>query len=186
MNSIFEKCFCEPYSKLINMANLLILDFIFYTKKTEYFKSSKHNTISVRTYKNYIQKFYKKRLTKIKFPKYLLFSFADSAYNHLSKILRDTINDIVPIHGTRIKGNTKPRFDSNVIELIRKRVILKESFLLIKLDIDYKQTILRNNCRKKSFNVYKNANASKDFCVNLAADLENQLSTAKISLAPIQ
>ena len=101
---------------------------------------------------NYIQKFYKKRLTKIKFPKYLLFSFADSAYNHLSKILRDTINDIVPIHGTRIKGNTKPRFDSNVIELIRKRVILKESFLLIKLDIDYKQTILRNNCRKKSFN----------------------------------
>ena len=97
---------------------------------------------------NYIQKFYKKRLTKIKFPKYLLFSFADSAYNHLSKILRDTINDIVPIHGTRIKGNTKPRFDSNVIELIRKRVILKESFLLIKLDIDYKQTILRNNCRK--------------------------------------
>ena len=152
MNSIFEKCFCEPYSKLINMANLLILDFIFYTKKTEYFKSSKHNTISVRTYKNYIQKFYKKRLTKIKFPKYLLFSFADSAYNHLSKILRDTINDIVPIHGTRIKGNTKPRFDSNVIELIRKRVILKESFLLIKLDIDYKQTILRNNCRKKIFN----------------------------------
>ena len=68
MNSIFEKCFCEPYSKLINMVNLLILDFIFYTKKAEYFKSSKHNPISVRTYKNYIQKFYKKRLTKIKFP----------------------------------------------------------------------------------------------------------------------
>ena len=100
------------------MANLLIIDFIFCTHKLRCFTSSKHNTISVRIYRNYSKKFYEERLTKMKFQIYLLFSFADSAYNHLSKILQDTINDIVAIHDIRIKGNTS----RIIIELIRERV----------------------------------------------------------------
>ena len=57
----------------------------------------------------------------MKIPNYLLFSCADSAYNHLSKILQDTVHDVAPIKDIRINGNTKPWFDSNIIGLIRIR-----------------------------------------------------------------
>ena len=90
-------------------------DFIFGTRKTKCFKSRKHNTISVRTYKDYSKNLLEKPLTKMKIPNYLLFSCANSAYNHLAKLLQDTINDIVPIKDICIKGNTKPWFGSNMI-----------------------------------------------------------------------
>ena len=73
----------------------------------------------------------------MKIPNYLLFSCADPAYNHLSKILQDTINDIAPMKDIRVKGNTKPWFDSNMIGLIRKREKLFKTFLHTKLHVDY-------------------------------------------------
>ena len=81
-------------------------DFIFCTRKAKCFESEKHNTISVRTYKNYFKKLLEERLTNMKIPSYVLFSCVDSAYNHLSKILQDTKNDIAPVNVIRIKGNT--------------------------------------------------------------------------------
>ena len=68
--------------------------------------NQKNNIISVRTYKNYSKKLLEERLTKMKIPSYLLFSCVHSAYNHLSKILQDTKNDIAPVNVIRIKGNT--------------------------------------------------------------------------------
>ena len=68
--------------------------------------NQKNNIISVRTYKNYSKKLLEERLTKMKIPSYLLFSCVDSAYNHLSKILQDTKNDIAQVNVIRIKGNT--------------------------------------------------------------------------------
>ena len=65
-------------------------DLIFCTRKTKCFKSRKHNTISVRTYKNYSKKLLKERLTEIKIPNYLLFSCGHLAYNHLFKFCRTT------------------------------------------------------------------------------------------------
>ena len=82
--------------------------------------------ISVRTYKNYSKKLLEEWSSKMKIPNYWLFLCADSAYNHLSKILKDTINDIAPIKDLCVKGNTKPWFDSN-IGLIRKREKLLKS-----------------------------------------------------------
>ena len=56
----------------------------------------------------------------MKIPNYLLFSCVDS-------ILQDTINDIAPIKGIRIKGNTKTWFDSNMIGSISKKDKLKKN-----------------------------------------------------------
>ena len=62
-------------------------DLIFCTRKINCFKSSKHNTNFVKAHKNYSKALLEKLLSKMKFSNYLLFSCADSAYNHLSKIL---------------------------------------------------------------------------------------------------
>ena len=43
----------------------------------------------------------------MKIPNYLSFSSADSAYNHLSKILQDTIDDIAPNKTYSHKGKYK-------------------------------------------------------------------------------
>ena len=67
-------------------------NFIFCTRRTKCFKSTKHNTISVNF--NYSKKLLEERLTKMKIPNYLLFLCADLACNHLSKILQYIINDI--------------------------------------------------------------------------------------------
>ena len=95
----------------------------------------------------------------------MLFSCADSVYNLLSKIIQDPINDIAPTNDICVKGNTKPWFASNMIELIKKKDKLKKKFLYTKLHVDYeyfkeqriniekaklnkrKQIVLRNNCR---------------------------------------
>ena len=48
-------------------------DLVLCTRKTKCFKSTKDNTISVRTYKNYSKKLLEERSIKIKIPNYLLF-----------------------------------------------------------------------------------------------------------------
>ena len=73
----------------------------------------------------------------MKFRNHLLFSSAESVYNHLSKILRDTLTEIAPIKNIRIKGNTKSWFDSKIRELIRKWGKLKKWFLHTKLHVDH-------------------------------------------------
>ena len=130
-------------------------DLIFCTRKTKCFKS-RNNTISGRTYKNYSQKLLEERLTKLKIPNYLLFSCADSVYNHLSKILQDTTNDIAPIKDIY----TKPWFDNNMIGLIRKRNKLKKKLLNTKLHVDYEyikeqQNIVQREIKRKKTNYVK-------------------------------
>ena len=134
------------------------LDLIFCTRKTKCFKSRKHNTISVRTYKNYSKTLHEEGLTKMKIPNYLLFSYADSAYNSFSKILQDTINDIASIKN--IRKNTKPWFDNNMIGLIREREKLKKRFLHTKLHVYYeyseeKQNIVQREIKRKKANYDK-------------------------------
>ena len=63
-------------------------DFFFCTRKIKCFKSGKHDTISVRTYKNYSEKLIEERLTKMKIRNYLLFLCADSALTIFIKFCR--------------------------------------------------------------------------------------------------
>ena len=52
------------------------------------------------------------------------------------RILQDIINRIAPIKDIQLKENTKPLFDSSIIELITKRNKLK-NFLHTKLHADF-------------------------------------------------
>ena len=85
----------------------------------------------------------------MKIPNHFLFLCADSAYNHLSKILQETINDMALIKDIRIKRNTKPWFDSNMIGLIRKRDKHKKKFLHTKLHVDYEDFKEQRNIVKR-------------------------------------
>ena len=145
---------------------MIYQDFIFCTRKIECFESSKHNAISVRTYKKYYKSLFEEHLTKMKFPNHELFSGAESACNHLSKILQETINEIAPIKDILIKGNTRSWFDSNIRESIRKRGKLKKRFLHTKLHVDYEyfkeqRNIVQREVKRKK-QLQKNTNITKE------------------------
>ena len=53
--------------------------------------------------------------------------------------LQDIVNEIAPMEDIRVKGNSKPWFDSDIMEAIRVRDKLKERFLRTKLHVDHER-----------------------------------------------
>ena len=53
--------------------------------------------------------------------------------------LQDIVNEIAPMKDIRVKGNSKPWFDSDIMEAIRVRDKLKERFLRTKLHVDHER-----------------------------------------------
>ena len=110
-------------------------DFIHCTRKTKPVKTGKHNTIPIRFYRKYS----KERLRKIDLPDYSTFNCIDAAYTDLTTALQDIVNEIALTKDISVKGNSKPWFDSKIMEAIRVRDKLKERFLRTKLYVDHER-----------------------------------------------
>ena len=52
--------------------------------------------------------------------------------------LQDIVNEIAPVKDIRVKGNSKPWFDSNIMKTIRLRSKLNERYLRANLYVDHK------------------------------------------------
>ena len=59
------------------------------------------------------------------------------------------INEIAPMKDIWVKRNSKPRFNSNIMEAIRVRDKLKERFLRTKLHVDHKHFKEQGNSLQK-------------------------------------
>ena len=79
------------------------------------------------------------RLRKKDFPDYSTFNCIDAAYIDLRTALQEIVNEIAPMKDIRVKGNSKPWFDSDIMEAIRVRDKLKKRFLIIKLHVDHER-----------------------------------------------
>ena len=62
----------------------------------------------------------------------------DAAYTNLTFALQDIVNEIAPVKDIRVKGNSKPWFDSNIMKTIRLRSKLNERYLRANLYVDHK------------------------------------------------
>ena len=112
-------------------------DFICCIRKTKTVKRGKHNTISRRSYRKFSKESLLERLRKNDLPAYSNFNSIDAAYTDLTTAVQDIVNEIARMKDIRVKENSKPWFDSDVMEAIRVRVKLKERFLRTKLHVDY-------------------------------------------------
>ena len=106
-------------------------------KNEKTFRTGKHTTISVRSYKKYSKESLLKKLKELNLPDYSNFDCIGAAYNNLTAVLQDIVNEIAPLKDIRVKGNTKPWFESDIIEAIRLRDKLKERFLRTRLHVDH-------------------------------------------------
>ena len=64
--------------------------------------------------------------------------------------LHEIVNEIASIKDIRVKGNSKSRFDSDIMKTIRVGDKLKKRFLITKLHVDYERfKEQRNSVRQK-------------------------------------
>ena len=102
-------------------------DMIFCTQKHYKDKSGKHNSIKIRSMKNYTAELFLEELSKITFPDYSTFQCVNNAYSDFVDKLMSVIDKIAPIKEIRVKGNSKPWFDGDISERIKIRVKLKKN-----------------------------------------------------------
>ena len=57
----------------------------------------------------------------------------------MTTALQDIVNEVALMKDLRVKGNSKPWFDSDILETIRVRDKLKERFFKTKLHVDYER-----------------------------------------------
>ena len=101
-------------------------DIIYMTRKHQNIKTGKHNTLSIRSMKNYTKELFIQKLSEVQFPNYTNFESVNDAYADLLNKFMSVIDKIAPLKQIRLKTNTKPWFDSEILKRIRIRDNLRK------------------------------------------------------------
>merc|ERR1712015_240778 len=112
-------------------------EIIFCTRKHQKFKSGQHNSIKIRSMKNYSKELLLEKLNEIEFPEYSTFQNVNEAYSNIITKLMVVIDKIAPIKEIRVKGNSKSWFDGDISERINVRDKLKKKYKKTGLQVDY-------------------------------------------------
>ena len=99
-------------------------DLIYCTRKTSLPKSHKHNEIFVRSLKRYSAEKFLEILREIVFPNYLTYTCANDAYSDFICRFVEAIDFIAPSKNTRVKANSKPWFDNQIVSAIQRWITL--------------------------------------------------------------
>ena len=97
-------------------------------EKHPYQKTLKHNEIFVRSLKRYSAETFLKILREIVFPNYLTYTCVNDAYSDFIYRFVDAINFIAPLKKIRVKANSKPSFDNQIVSAIHRRDKLCKKF----------------------------------------------------------
>ena len=87
--------------------------------------------------KNYSKEIFLGKLREIQFPNYRNFENINEAYQTFFDKIMAVIDKIAPLKEIRVKGNSKPWFDAEVIDRIQVRDKLRKKYNKTKLQIDY-------------------------------------------------
>ena len=92
-------------------------------------KTGRHNTITLRSMKNYSKELFLEKLREIQLPNYRNFECINEAYQSFLEKIMVVIDKIAPLKKTtRVKGSSKPWFDGEVIERIHVRDKLRKKY----------------------------------------------------------
>ena len=111
-------------------------DLIYFTKKTSLPISLKHNEIFVRSMKRYSAEKFLEILREIVFPNYLTCACVNDAYSDFIYRFVGAINFIAQAKWIRVKANSKPWFDNQIVSAIQRRDKLYKKFKHSVLETD--------------------------------------------------
>jgi len=112
-------------------------DIIYMTRKHQNIKTGKHSAVKIRSMKNYTKELFIQKLNEIQFPDYSIFENVNEAYSDFVTKFMSVIDSICPLRQVRIKTNTKPWFDGNILEAIRVRDKLRKKHKKSGLQVDF-------------------------------------------------
>ena len=104
--------------------------------------------ISIRSYRKYSIESLLERLREKDLPDFSTFNCIDTASIDLTTALQDIVNEIALMKDIRVKGNSKPWCDSNIMEVIRVKDKLKERFLRTKLHFKERCNSIQQKMKK--------------------------------------
>ena len=137
-------------------------DLIYCTRKTSLPKSHKHNEIFVRSMKRYSAEKFLEILREIIFPNYLTYTCVNDAYSDFKYRFIGAINFIAPSKKIRVKANSKPWFDNQIMSAIQRRNKLCKKFKHSGLETDQdnfkvtKMYLQKMILKKKTLTLKKN------------------------------
>ena len=116
-------------------------------------------------------------LREIVFPNYLTYTCVNDAYSDFIYRFVDAINFIAPLKKIRVKANSKPSFDNQIVSAIHRRDKLRKKFEHSGLETDKddfkvaKMHLLKLIPKKKKYyfeeELGKNRNKQKEIWKNL-------------------
>ena len=92
---------------------------IYFTRKTSLLKLNEHCEISIKSTKNYADKIFVEQLRAIKFLDYSNYTCVNDAYQDFVTKFLCVVDFVAPIRTSRVKSNTKPWFENDVLNAIR-------------------------------------------------------------------
>ena len=111
-------------------------DLIYCTRKTSLPISHKHNEIFVRSMKRYSAENFLEILREIVSPKYLTYTCVNDAYSDFTYRFVGAINFIAPSKKIRVKANSKPWFDNQIVSAIQRQDKFYKKFEHSSLETD--------------------------------------------------
>ena len=91
---------------------------IYCTRKTSLLKLNEHCKISIRSIINFSDKIFVEQLRATKFPDYSNYTCVNDAYQDFVTKFLSVISFVTPIETLKVKSNTKPWFDVDVVNAI--------------------------------------------------------------------
>ena len=101
----------KTYQKELINVGIADHPLIYYTKKIKRIKYNMQNKVHVRSLKKYSAEIFTNALKIVHFSNYSIFSNVKCAYSDLVNKISDTIDNVAPIKGIRIKNNTQDWFN---------------------------------------------------------------------------
>ena len=87
--------------------------------------------------KNYTKELFIQKLSELQFPNYSIFHNVNEAYTDFLTKFMNIIDNISPLKQIRVKTNTKPWFDSEILSAINVRDKLRKKYKKSGLQIDF-------------------------------------------------
>ena len=131
---------------------------IFCTRKMYKGQFNKHNTISIRSLKNYNVDDFIHKLKLCDWSSMFSVSSVDDCWHIFKDIFLSVLNTVAPIKEVRLKQRSEPWVDSNILDLIKKR-----DFYLYKFKKDKLKEYYTSYCSFRNIVQREVAKAKSDY-----------------------
>ena len=132
MSTIIDHILCNDKEKVVQQGSICIglsdHNLIYCTRKVSKIPINRHNTIKIRSLKNYCHEDFTSKLENVDWSSVLCSEDVNENWSTFTNVFTDILNTVAPVKEIRLKTRTEPWINSEILELIHERDVLLQSF----------------------------------------------------------